>query len=205
MMSCVFALLAQDLSGLTADDIQTRVETESRLKNDPSRVEELRRAAAEARDVEVKARLEVVIRAIDEERARLLMDQGELGAALEALGGAEAETRTRRAEDRLRSLLRERANEPAAGVDVLSPASWEQLAPQLEPLLPWIYPALAKALAPGARMHGDAVFILDRLGERAAPALLCAAKSGGRGAKERARAMLARLGKSTPAALAGGR
>lgn len=199
----LLALLAQDFSGLMADDIQTRAETEARLKEDPSRAAELRRAAAEATDVELRARLDVVIKALDERRARRLMDQGELAAALEVLGGAEAETRARRAEDRLRALLRERANEPAAGVDVLTPASWDLLRVQLEPLLPWCYPALARALAPGTRMHGDALFILDRLGERAAPALLSAAKSGSPGARERARAMLARMGMSTPETLAG--
>lgn len=193
-MPLFILLCLQDLSGLGAADLEIRAEAEARLKAlDPAHAAELDRLRESCRDVEVRARLEAVVRRLREKEVERLFEAGDLPAALKALGGEEVERKTRRAGDQLKALLRERSAEFSMDGDVLRPASWERLAPQLEPLLPWAYPALIRDLVPGARGHGDAVFILSKLGERARPALVWAEKHGSPAARPQASALLRRL------------
>jgi hypothetical protein len=190
-MPLFLVLALQDVAGLGAADLEVRAEAEARLKAlDPAHAAELDRLRASSGDVEVRARLGLVVKRLREKEVERLFAAADLPGALKALGGEEVERRTRRAEDQLKALLRERSAEFSMDGDVLRPASWEQLAPQLEPLLPWAYPALIRGLVPGTRGHGDAVFILQRLGERARPALLWAERHGSPAARAQASALL---------------
>jgi hypothetical protein len=214
-MPLFLILLCQNIpdlvSQLGAVELEVRADAEARLvAADPVHVGELRGLRAASRDVEVRARLDAVVRRVLRRHAQRLYEEGNLPEALRVLAEIEpgegqdpsAAARVEWAERRLKDLLRERSPGFSADGDVLMPTSWERLAPQLEPHLPWIYPALIRGLEPGSADHGNASFILLKLGDRAVPALCWALRTSTPAVRSRACSLLREMRAAGPLAVA---
>ena len=124
--------------------------------------------------------------------SRRLYEEGKLPEALRVLAEAEGPDVQARAEASLKELLKERSMEFSTGAMALPEL------PQLEPLLPWIYPALIRRLADGSPDRGAACLVLIKLGDRAAPALCWALKTSTPSVQAQACALLRRIGTSSP-------
>src|SRR5688572_19318458 len=214
-MPLFLILLCQNIpdlvSQLGAADVEARADAEARLNAaDPVHVGELRTLRAASRDFEVRARLDAVVRRVLRRQGQRLYEEANLPDALRVFAeiepgegqDASAGARVEWAERRLKELLRERSPGFSADGDVLMPTSWERLAPQLEPHLPWIYPALIRGLEPGSPENGNASFILLKLGDRAVPALCWAVRTSTPAVQARACALLRETRASSPLVLA---
>jgi hypothetical protein len=212
LFALLLCLQTQDLADLVAQlgavELEVRADAEARLNAaDPARVQELRSFRAGCRDVEVRARLDGIVLHLLRRSSRRHYEEADLPAALRVLAEIErgegqdpsATGHVEWAERRLKDLLRERSTE--FGGDVLGPASWDLLAPQLEPQLPWVYPALIRGLAPGAPGGGNSFFILLKLGDRAVPALCWALRTSTPSIQARACVLLREIGTASPLVL----
>lgn len=214
-MPLFLILLCQNIpdlvSQLGAVEVEVRADAEARLNAaDPVHVGELRSLQAASGDVEVRARLDAVVRRVLRRHGERLYQEANLPEALRVFAEIEpgegqdpsAAARVEWAERRLKELLRERSPGFSADGDVLMPTSWERLAPQLEPHLPWIYPVLIRGLRPGSSEHANASFILRHLGDRAVPALCWAMRTSTPAVQAEARALLRAMRASSPLARA---
>ena len=175
----LISLAQEDLvARLASSDPEVRAAAEAGLKAlETKRLDDLIAIRERTEDVEVRARLDGILRHLQRRKSGELYEQADVPGALKALANAEGEDRTAQAVAKFRELLPERSEDFSAGGNSLTGGAAADLLPKLEPLLPWIYPELVRRLGGRAELSGNASTILRQMGTRAAPALCWALRS----------------------------